>query len=83
MTLSDQKVRFQYNSEMGCRPSSTRYRGRPAKSLILCWFLALMLGQSFALNTVLRQGADGQMEAIQETIPELPDELQEIIDERL
>ncbi|MDB4793811.1 fumarate reductase/succinate dehydrogenase flavoprotein subunit [Pirellulaceae bacterium] len=34
------------------------------------------------VNTVLRQGADGQMEAIQETIPELPDELQEIIDER-
>ncbi|MDG2468370.1 MAG: fumarate reductase/succinate dehydrogenase flavoprotein subunit [Pirellulaceae bacterium] len=34
------------------------------------------------VNTVLRQGTDGQMEAIQETIPELPDELQEIIDER-
>ena len=34
------------------------------------------------VNTVLRQGADGQMEAIQETIPELPDELQELIDER-
>ena len=33
-------------------------------------------------NTVLRQGPDGEMQVHQETIPEMPDDLKQIIEER-
>ena len=34
------------------------------------------------VNTVVRQGSDGQMEVVQESIPEMPEDLKQIIEER-
>lgn len=34
------------------------------------------------VNTVLRRGPDGEMQVLQESIPEMPDELKKIIEER-